>query len=107
MSFLSRLTGFFSGSSGEEGLLRQGLEHAKAKRPEKAIEIYNSLLTASSTSAAVRARALFNRALAYSSMKDDEKALADLKQVLAMPTLPDNVQSAARAQVARIKKRSE
>jgi hypothetical protein len=50
---------------------------------------------------------LFNRALAFSSLEDDDKARADLAQVLTLRNLPENVQTAARAQLARIKRRSE
>ena len=107
MSFFSKLTGLFSRGARDDGLLLEAVEHAKAKRPEKAIEIYNGLLTSTSTNATVRARALFNRALAHSAMDDDEKALADLQKVLTLPGLPENVQSAARAQIARVKKRGE
>jgi hypothetical protein len=93
----------FSGS--EDSRLLKALEHAKAGHPEKSIEIYNALL-ASSKSDTVRARAMFNRALAHSSMKNDDAAAKDLQDVLAMPNLPENVQSAARSQLARVKKRS-
>jgi hypothetical protein len=40
-------------------------------------------------------------------MKDDEKALVDLEQLLTMPDLPENVQNAAKAQVLRVRKRSQ
>lgn len=107
MSFFNKLAGLFSRSSREENLLLEGVEQAKAKRPEKALEIFNSLLTTPTLSATVRASALYNRSMAYSAMNEDEKALADLQKVLTLPGLPDNVQSAARTRVARLKKRSE
>ena len=107
MGFLSKLAGLFSRGSRDEGLLLEGVEHAKGKRPEKAIEIYNSLLTTPKLNPTVRARALFNRALAHSAMDDDDKAMADLQKVLTLPGLPENVQSAARSQIARVKKRAE
>src|SRR6185295_6452386 len=107
MGFFSKLAGLFSRSSRDENLLLEGVEHAKAKRPEKALEIFNSLLASPTLNATVRASALYNRALAHSAMDDDAKALADLQKVLTLPGLPDNVQSAARAQIARVKKRGE
>ena len=107
MSFLSKLAGLFSRSSREENLLLEGVEHAKAKRPEKALEIFNSLLTTPTLSASVRASALYNRALAYSALDEDDKAMADLQKVLTLPNVPDNVQSAAKSRIARVKKRSE
>lgn len=107
MGLLSTLSSLFSGAARDNRLLLQGIEHAKNNRPERAVEIYNKLLSSKSASRTVRARALFNRALARSSMSDDEQALADLEQLLLMPDLPENVQSAARAQIVRVRKRSE
>jgi hypothetical protein len=101
MSFLSSL---FGGS--EDSRLLKALELAKSGKPEKAIEIYNALL-AKSSNPTVKARAMFNRALAHSSMKNDDAAVRDLQEVLLMPNLPENVQTAARSQLARVRKRSE
>ncbi len=107
MSFFSRLTSLFSRSGRDEELLHQALELAKANQPVKAIEIYSSLVDSKSSSRDLRARAMFNRALAHSAAKDDERALADLTQVLATPGLAENVQIAARSQLARVRKRTE
>lgn len=105
MSFLSRLTGLFTRGGRDDGLLREAMEHAKAKRPEKALEIYDSLVAAPDTRSEVKARALFNRALAHSALDHDEKAVADLERVLAMPHVPENVQNAAKSQLVRVRKR--
>lgn len=107
MSFFGKLTGLFSRSSREENLLLEGVEHSKAKRSEKAIEIFNSLLATPTLSPTVRASALYNRALAYSALDEDDKAIADLEKVLVLPGCPDNVQTAARTRMARVKKRAE
>ena len=107
MSFFSKIAGLFSRGSREESLLLEGVENSKAKRPEKAIEIFNSLLTTPTLSPTVRASALYNRALAYSAMDEDDKAMADLQKVLTLPGCPDNVQTAAKTRVARMKKRAE
>jgi len=106
MGFFSRLTSLFTAGGSEDSRLLKGVEHAKAGHPEKAIEIYNALL-AKTNSETVRARALFNRALAHSALKNDDQAIKDLQDVLASPNLAENVQSAARAQLARVKKRLE
>jgi tetratricopeptide (TPR) repeat protein len=106
MSILQSIAGLFSRSGREDSLMQQGMAHAKAKQPDKALAVYNKLLAASSTTGQTRARALFNRALAYSSLDDDQKAIADLEQVLAMADVPDNVESAARSQLARVRRRN-
>src|SRR4051812_4697046 len=104
MGFLSSLMSLFGGGS-DDALLHRAADHAKGGRPEKAIEILNSLLARTGDDV-TKARALFNRALAHSAMKNDEQAVKDLQAALASPNLPENVQSAARAQLARVKKRN-
>ncbi len=107
MGFFSKIAGLFSRSSREDNLLLEGVEHAKAKRPEKALEIYNTLLASTTISASVRGSALYNRSMAYSAMDDDDKAAADLQKVLTLAGVPDNIQSAAKSRLARLKKRAE
>jgi tetratricopeptide (TPR) repeat protein len=107
MGFLDKLMGLFTKGGRDDALLVKGLEQAKAKQPEQAIATYNQLLNSHATTASTRARALFNRALAYSAMDDDVHAIADLTEVLKLPGLPENVQAAARTQLARVRKRGE
>ncbi len=107
MNIIARLSRLLTRSGREDDSLEQAMQHAKAKRPEKAIEIYDGLLATTTISNELRSRALFNRALAYSSMKDDARAQDDLEQLLKMSGLAENVQTAARAQLARVKKRGE
>jgi hypothetical protein len=107
MSFFSRLTNLFTRGGRDDNLLQQGMAHATAHRPEKAIAIYDSLVNSRSTSLTVRSRALFNRALAHSAMKNDQKAIADLEQVVNMPGVSENVQTAARNQLIRVRNRGD
>ena len=107
MGFFSQLSNLFTRTGRAENLMQQGMAHADAKRPEKAIGIYDSLLSSKAASPTVRARALFNRALAHSQLKNDEKAIADLQQVVAMPTAPENVLNAARTQLIRVRNRAQ
>jgi len=55
----------------------------------------------------VRASALYNRALAYSALDEDDKAMVDLQKVLTLPGCPENVLTAAKTRIARVKKRAE
>jgi hypothetical protein len=105
MSFFGQLANLFSRTGRDDNRMRQAMDHAHAKRPEKAIPIYDSLLNSKGTSSTVRARALFNRALAHSSLKEDKKAIADLQEVVSMPGVPENVLSAARNQLVRVQSR--
>jgi tetratricopeptide (TPR) repeat protein len=107
MKLLSRITGLFSRAGRDEQQLSHAMDLAKAKQPEQAIEIYDKLLASVGTNTTTRARALFNRALAYSAMDKDERAIADLNAVLELTNLPENVQSAARTQLARVRRRNQ
>jgi hypothetical protein len=105
MNILGRLTNFFTRGGRDDNRLKQAMDHAHAKRPLEAIAIYDSLLDSKGTSATVRARALFNRALAHSALKDDAKAIADLEAAISLPGAPENVLNAARNQVVRVRNR--
>lgn len=107
MGFFSRLANLFTKRGRDDELLLKGIEHANAGRPKQAIEIYDTLVNSKSSGDTVRARALFNRALAHSSLKNDQQAIADLTEVLTLPNLPENVQSSARDQLKRVRKRSD
>lgn len=69
--------------------------------------VYETLVKSKSSGDTVRARALFNRALAYSALKNDRQAIADLNEVLTLPNVPDNVRNSARDQLKRVRKRSD
>jgi hypothetical protein len=107
MGFFSRLVNLLTKGGRDDELLLKGMEHAKAGRPKQAIEIYDNLVKSKSSSDTVRARALFNRALAHSALKNDAKAIADLNEVLTLPNLPENVRNSTRDQLNRMQKRSD
>lgn len=108
MSLFSRLFGmFFTSGAKNNQALAVAIEQAKKGEPSKALVIYDELLKKPSIDETTRASALFNRALAHSSLKNDVQALVDLKQLLALPNLPENVQTAARSQLARVSKRAK
>ncbi len=107
MGFLSRLANLFTKRGRNDELLNSGMEHAKAGRPQQAIKIYDTLVKSKLSSDTVRARALFNRALAHSSLKNDVQAIADLNEVLTLPHVPENVRNSAQDQLKRVRKRSD
>jgi len=102
MDFFNRLTNWFSRNGRDENQLERALDLAKAKHPSEALEVYNELIASPGISPSIRARALFNRALAHSSLNDDTSAVVDLKQLVSLPGIPENVRTAARNQLARL-----
>jgi hypothetical protein len=107
MSLWQRFTRMFSRGGRDESALLRGIDLAQAKKPQEAIPLYDELINNPGTDADVRARALFNRALAHSALKRDAQAIVDLQAVMAIPRLPENIREAARSQLSRVKKRGE
>jgi hypothetical protein len=107
MGFFGQLLNLFSRAGRDDNRLKQGMDHAHANRPEKALDIYNEILNSKGIGPVVRARTLFNRALAHSALKNDVKAIADLEEVLATQAVPENVLTAARNQLIRVRSRIE
>jgi hypothetical protein len=105
MEFLKGLANWFSRGGRDENLLEKAMELAKNKQPGEALVIYNDLLTSPGTNSETKARALFNRALTYSALKDDARASADLKQLTTLPDVPENIRTAARNQLVRLANR--
>ena len=107
MGFFGQLLNLFSRAGRDDNRLKQGMDYAHANRPDKALDIYNEILNSKGTGPVVRARALFNRALAHSALKNDAKAIADLEEVVATEAVPENVMTAARNQLIRVRSRIE
>lgn len=105
MSILKRLGNWFSRHGRDDNRLQTAMDHAHAKRPAEAIAVYDSIVNANGGSPSLRAMALFNRALAHSSLKNDEQAMEDLEEVVSLPGTPENVLSAARNQLVRVRNR--
>lgn len=105
MQFINRLTNWFSRTGRDENQLERALDLAKGNQPSEALEVYNELLASPGISPSIRARALFNRALAHSSLKDDSRAVIDLQQLVSLPAIPENIRTAARNQLARLASR--
>ena len=54
MGFFGQLTNLFSRSGRDDNRMRQAMDHAHAKHPEKAIAIYDLLLNSKGTSSTLR-----------------------------------------------------
>ncbi len=90
----------------DEERFKQGLKAANEGKSEVAIQTYDSIL-ASTPDADLRARCLFNRALAFWSLGDQMQTENDLKRVLTVQNSSEVLQSAAREKLDRIQKMVE
>lgn len=84
---------------------RSGMAKAQKGDFAGAVEDYTAAIEASSVPDDVLGMALYNRALAYSSLRQPDKAADDLAKVLKMPDLPENIKLAASQRRERIRRR--
>lgn len=80
---------------------------AKAKKEDwaGAIADYSACIRSPGLSNDVLAMSLYNRALAYSAVRQDDKAAQDLDAVLKVPGLPEKIKIAAGQRQERIRRR--
>jgi len=69
-----------------------------------AIADYTVAIEAPDVPLDVKAMALYNRALAYSSEEQADRAVADLEAVIAMSAAPTNIKAAAQDRLGRLKR---
>ncbi len=105
MGILTWLKGRFSRRAKHIALYRHGMLKAKKGDFVGAVSDYTTVLNIEGLSNDVRGMALYNRALAYSSMHENEKAAEDLALASSIPDLPENIRLAARQRQERIRRR--
>ncbi|MBX3426327.1 MAG: hypothetical protein KF688_11660 [Pirellulales bacterium] len=86
---------------------RRGVLEARAGRNDSAIIDYTIAVEMPETAPDVRAMALFNRALAYSTIDDRESAVDDLSRLLEMPAASVQIKTEARRKLLRMKRSDE
>jgi hypothetical protein len=107
MNFTTWLSGLFTQRGKSISVYRSGMAKANKADFAGAIADYSAAIQTPKIPPDVKAMAIYNRALAYSALDEDEKAAADLASLLEMPGLPENIQLAAQQRRARIRRRRE
>ncbi len=107
MKILRWLKGFLSHRGKALALYRSGMTKANRKDFEGAITDYSAVIDSLNAPPNVKAMAVYNRALAYSAIHQDENAAKDLDAVLKMPHLSEDVKTAARRRKERVRKREQ
>jgi hypothetical protein len=105
MGGLSWLLGVLSRRSKSLSGYRKGMKKAKKGDFAGAIADYSTTINSSGIPHDVLGMALYNRALAYSALHQDELAATDLTKVLEMRGLPEEISTAARHRRERIRRR--
>ena len=107
MTIFGWLTGRFSNRGRSLLLFERGMARANKHDHAGAITDYTTAIDRSETSADVRARALYNRALAHFAAGDTSKGVDDINQVLAMGAAHSNVKTMARQKLACMEAQSQ
>jgi len=107
MGFTTWVKGLLSHRGKALSLYRSGMAKANKRDYAGAIADYSAAIQASHIPKDVKAMAIYNRALAYSAIQEDERAAEDLAAVLQMPGLPANVRTHAEQRRERIQRRDE
>ncbi|MCL4202382.1 MAG: hypothetical protein KJ000_07795 [Pirellulaceae bacterium] len=107
MSLTDWLKSLFTTRGKSLSLYRSGMAKANRRDYNGAIADYSEAIQSPHVPPDVRAMAIYNRALAYSAIHEDEHAAEDLAAVLATPDLPDNIRLAAQQRRERIRRRGE
>ncbi len=102
MSYWQQFLGWFSERGRAMSRYREGMESANQEDNPAAIDHYTFVINARSTPADIRAMAMYNRALVYSAMGDQERAKTDLAGLLALPSTPANIKLSAKQKLARM-----
>ncbi len=87
-------------------LLRRGMQKAKKRNSPGAIADYSKVLAMPKAPDDVKAMALFNRALIYSTDKNYDEARLDLNNLLGLSGVPADVLNAAKQKLQRMDKLS-
>lgn len=107
MSFIAWMKSWFSHRGKALSLYRSGMAKANKRDYDGAIADYSDSIRAPNIPKDVKAMALYNRALAYSAIHEDEKSAEDLTAVLEMSGLPKNIKMEAQERRERIRRRNE
>lgn len=106
MGFFKSLLNRGTSRSKALALYKRGMLKAKEHDHGGAIKVYSAAIEMSDAPGDVTGMALYNRALSYAAAKDNHRARDDLKAVLAMKELPNNIKVAADQKLKRLARRS-
>lgn len=105
MGMLDWLKRLFSSREKHLALYRNGMSKAKNGDFAGAVLDYSAAIDAEGISSNVLGMALYNRALAYSALHENDKSAEDLARALSIPGLPENIKLAASQRQERIRRR--
>ena len=105
MNVFGKITARFTARGRALAQVDQGMACANNAEPDNAIKHYTDVINASETPRDVKAMALFNRALVYTTIDDEPRATFDLKAILKMPEAMTNIKKSANDKLVRMQRK--
>ena len=105
MNFFKKIVSRFSVRGRALTQVEQGMARAKSNQPDDAIKHYTDVINSSKSPRDVKAMALFNRALVFTSIDKELPAKADLKAILNMPEAMTRIKKSASDKLVRMERK--
>lgn len=105
MKFFRRIIASFTTRRRALSRVDQGMACANNGEPDFAIKHYTDVIHASESPRDVKAMALLNRALVYTTIGKELQATADLKAILKVPEAITRIKKAARDKLVRMQRK--
>ena len=107
MNFFKRMMSQFSVRGRALKKVEQGMDCARKRETESALEHYNDVIQSRVTPKDVFVMALYNRSLVLTAVGKNDAATTDLRTLLDMSEAPANIKQLAREKLVRMEKRSQ
>jgi len=107
MNFFRRIAGRFTARGRALAQVDQGMICANNNESDNAIKHYTDVVNSLETPGDVKAMALFNRALVYTTIGKERQATEDLKAVLRTPGTIAKIKKSASDKLVRMQRKLE
>ena len=105
MKFFRKIAARFTPRGRALALIDQGMTFANNAQPDFAIKHYNDVINSSKSPRDVKAMALFNRALVYTTIGNEPQAKIDLNAILNMPEAMTKIKKSASDKLVRMQRK--
>ena len=105
MNLFRKIAASFTARGRGLALIDQGIACANNAQPDFAIKHYTDVINSPKSPRDVKAMALFNRALVYTTIDKEPLATADLKAILNMPEAMTQIKKSANDKLVRMQRK--
>lgn len=107
MNFLKRIAGKFTARGRALAKVELGMDCANRQESDNATQLYADVINSSESPRKVKAMAVFNRALVYTTIGKERQASEDLKAVLRMAVTLTKIKKYGSDKLVRMRRKVE